>query len=47
MNPRKIKVYTLNENRGLPEALNMGMSIAFDMQVDYIARMDSDDVSVA
>ncbi len=47
MNPRKIKVFTLEENRGLPEALNMGVSIAYDMKIDFIARMDSDDVSVA
>ena len=27
----KLIVYTLPENRGLPEALNTGMQIAFDM----------------
>lgn len=47
MNPRKIRVFKVTENRGLPEALNMGVQIAFDMQTDYIARMDSDDISVA
>ena len=31
----------------MPEALNTGMQIAFDMQADFVARMDSDDVSVA
>ena len=47
MNPRKIRVFSLNENRGIAEALNRGMQIAFEMQADYIARMDSDDISVA
>ena len=43
----KIVIFTLPENRGVPEALNTGMQIAFDMQADFIARMDSDDISVA
>ena len=47
MNPKKIRVVSLQENRGLPEALNMGMQIAVDMQADFIARMDSDDISVS
>ena len=47
MNPRKIRLFTLNENRGIAEALNHGMRVAFEMQADFIARMDSDDVSVA
>ena len=47
MNPRKIRVFSLNENRGIAEALNRGMQIAFEMQADFIARMDSDDISVA
>ena len=37
----------MNENRGIAEALNRGMQIAFEMQADFIARMDSDDISVA
>ena len=47
MNPRKIRVLSLNENRGIAEALNRGMQIAFEMRADFIARMDSDDISVA
>ena len=43
----KVTVLTLPENRGLPIALNTGMQAAFDMQPDYVARMDSDDISVA
>ena len=40
-------VYTLPTNRGIPEALNTGLQLAFDMQAEFIARMDSDDISVA
>jgi len=47
MNPRKIRVFTLDENRGIAEALNRGMQVAFEIQADFIARMDSDDVSVS
>ena len=47
MNPRKIRVFTLPENRGIPVALNRGLQVAFEMQADFIARMDSDDISVA
>jgi len=47
MNPRKIRVFSLPDNRGIAEALNRGMQIAFDIGADFIARMDSDDVSVA
>ena len=47
MYPTKIRLLTLPKNRGLPEALNTGMQVAYDMQPDYIARMDSDDISVA
>ena len=47
MNSERVLVYTLPANRGLPEALNTGILLAYDMQADLIARMDSDDVSVA
>ena len=47
MNPRKIRVFQHNESRGVAEALNRGMQIAFEMQADFIARMDSDDISTA
>merc|ERR1712060_557561 len=45
--PNKVRLLALPENRGLPEALNTGIQIAVDMQAEYIARMDSDDISVA
>ena len=47
MHAGKIVLFTLQENRGLPEALNTGMQIALDMHADFIARMDADDISVA
>ena len=36
----------LPQNRGLPTALNTGLEIAFELKADFIARMDSDDISV-
>ena len=47
MHAGKIILFTLQENRGLPEALNTGMQIALDMHAEFIARMDADDISVA
>lgn len=45
--PERVRVISLPTNRGLPEALNAGMQVASEMQADYIARMDSDDISVS
>jgi glycosyltransferase involved in cell wall biosynthesis len=39
-------LHRLKTNEGLPQALNIGIKIAMDKGVDYIARMDSDDLSV-
>jgi glycosyltransferase involved in cell wall biosynthesis len=39
-------LHRLKQNGGLPNALNTGIQIALSKEVDYIARMDSDDLSV-
>jgi glycosyltransferase EpsE len=41
-----IILHRLKTNSGLPNALNVGIQIALSKSVDYIARMDADDVSV-
>lgn len=42
----RIILKRLNQNKGLPNALNIGIQEALsDPKVEYIARMDSDDIS--
>lgn len=41
-----VVLHRLKSNGGLPNALNTGFQIALAKGVDYIARMDSDDLSV-
>lgn len=41
-----ITVMRLPQNKGLPEALNTGIQIALELNADFIARMDADDISV-
>ena len=36
----------LEQNQGLVKALNLGIEKAISLKVDYIARMDSDDISL-
>ncbi|WP_394242592.1 glycosyltransferase family 2 protein [Vibrio astriarenae] len=42
-NDHRIRLVSLDENRGLTHALNLGLSMA---KGDYIARMDADDISL-
>lgn len=43
----QVNLIRLDQNQGLPEALNIGIKRALeDPEVDFIARMDSDDISV-
>ena len=46
MNPNKVRVFTLPQNKGIAEALNTGMQVASDGRAQFIARMDSDDICV-
>ena len=39
-------LHRLKTNQGLPYALNQGIKIAIEKGVEFIARMDSDDISV-
>lgn len=45
-NHTNVILHRLKTNKGLPNALNVGIQIALEKGVDYIARMDSDDLSV-
>lgn len=44
--PDNVVLHRLKVNGGLPHALNTGIQIALSKGVDFIARMDSDDLSV-
>ncbi|MEE3038088.1 MAG: glycosyltransferase [Bacteroidota bacterium] len=41
----RVKIIQSQQNKGLPTILNKGIKIALDLGYDYIARMDSDDIS--
>ena len=43
--PNRVILERFDQNRGLPEALNVGIKIALsDPSVTHIARMDADDI---
>jgi glycosyltransferase involved in cell wall biosynthesis len=46
-NTTRLKVYSLETNKGVANALNEGVRYALDIEgVEFIARMDSDDISL-
>lgn len=42
---KRVEVIRLEKNAGLPTALNKGVKRALDLKVEFVARMDADDIS--
>ncbi len=46
-NTPRLKIFSLETNKGVANALNEGVRYALDIEgVEFIARMDSDDISL-